>query len=142
MWRVAAFGDLCTDTALHPGDILALGRPGDEGLLAVLYAHAAAAFPQRGQLRLLGGSHHRCVAKAMGEVRCTALPLQEYLNLLPHSDAILSSTDGIRSCLLNTPWCAAFASKEVDALAFAFKPSVLAKGERVMEDGNGTSTTQ
>ena len=39
LWRVSAFGDLATDATMRTGDVFAVGGPGDEGRLALLYAH-------------------------------------------------------------------------------------------------------
>jgi hypothetical protein len=93
VWRSAAFGELyaappldpptrqqsrharcprlraarrrrCTDAILGPGDVVAIGRPGDEGLLAVLYK-AAAEKSRQGVLKLMGGSGHRCGMRSL-----------------------------------------------------------------------------
>eukprot|EP00966_Prymnesium_polylepis_P182035 4217151-Prymnesium_polylepis.1 len=53
---------------MGPGDVLALGKPGDEGVLAAL--HAAQTNP--GQLRLLGGTHHYCRATSTTPVEVRA----------------------------------------------------------------------
>lgn len=38
MWRDSALGELCSDAVLSAGDVIALGRPGDEGMLAQFHA--------------------------------------------------------------------------------------------------------
>ena len=107
VWRAAAFGNLCTDAILGPGDVLAIGKPGDEGMLAVLYAakNQESSGGSMHSLKLLGGSSHRCSVRSLTEVRFLAIALQELLHYIGPAPAVLSSHDGVRSMLLNVPWC-------------------------------------
>jgi cGMP-dependent protein kinase len=154
IWRVSAFGELCSSTTLNEGDVFAIGRPGDEGILAVLYGHhvdqqqggagegeAASlknSFRTQNKLRLLGGSHHRCRVEAIDDVRLQLIPLKEYMNLLPISEHLLNSTDAIRCMLLNAPWCRHASSKEIDAMAFSFKAKLIDAGTEIATIGTET----
>ena len=48
MWRESALGELCSDTVLGSGDVVALGRPGDEAMLATFHSTSTSA---EGKLR-------------------------------------------------------------------------------------------
>ena len=109
-------GELCTDTTLLEGDVFAIGRPGDEGLLAILYSHwidseaksEAQLLTQQGKdadegsiktslrsrhkLRLLGGSLNGCFIRAITDTRCSLVPFKEYLHLLPITTIQVSSS--------------------------------------------------
>ena len=66
MWRESALGELCSDTTLRRGDVIALGRPGDEAMLAAFHSASASA---EGKLRCIGGSHHGTTLTTRSEVR-------------------------------------------------------------------------
>ena len=51
---------------------------------------------------------------------------------------MLSSHDGVRAMMLNVPWCQNCTRKELDALAFAFKPSVFSTGDTLIKQGSQT----
>jgi len=135
VWHSAAFNELCTDAILGAGDVVAIGRPGDEGLLAVLYN---AAEQSTGKLKLLGGSNHRCSVRSLTEVRFLAIAMQELLHYIGPAPAILSSHDGILAMMLNIPWCRDITRKELDALAFAFKPQMFPAGDALIQQGSLT----
>ena len=121
LWRVSSMGELCTDTTLLEGDVFAIGRPGDEGLLAILYSHwidseaksEAQLLTQQGKdadegsiktslrsrhkLRLLGGSLNGCFIRAITDTRCSLVPFKEYLHLLPITTIQVSSSQAASS---------------------------------------------
>ena len=88
-----------------------------------------------GKLKLLGGSNHRCQVRSLTEVRFLAIAMQELLHYIGPAPQILSSHDGIRAMMLNIPWCRDVTRKELDALAFAFKPVEAPEGEVIIEEG-------
>ena len=149
LWRVSSFGDSCADTTLDAGDVIIIGSAGDEGIMSILYnnqmgkevamlatkesdmdeAQCKLELKKKFKLRLLGGSSHLCTLKANDDCCLMMLPLQEFMTHLPEwSDDLLDSTDAVRCMLLNTPFGSRATSKEVDAMAFAFKPEVVDPG--------------
>ena len=149
LWRVSALGDMCADTTLTEGDVLGIGSPGDEGLLALAYMQYAeqqaksrgggesfkSRFRSQNQLRLLGGSRHRCSVRAITQAHLHILPLKNYMCILPISDHFLGNPDAIRSFLLNSPWCRYATSKEIDRMAYSFTPAVVKTGVEVVTIG-------
>ena len=132
VWRESALGELCSDTVLGAGDVIALGRPGDEAMLAAFHASSPNA---EGQLRCLGGTHHHTQLMTRSKVHYLALPLAELVHLIgPHS-SIIASTDGRRALLQNLPWARGLSKKEVDALAFACKPGIYSQGDVIIKQG-------
>ena len=94
MWRESALGELCSDTVLGSGDVVALGRPGDEAMLAAFHSTSPNA---EGKLRCLGGTYHHTTLMTRTKVHYLALPLAELVALIgPHSN-IIASTDGRRA---------------------------------------------
>ena len=74
---------------LRAGDVLAIGRPGDETMLAVLYnAAMETEKPPEGQLKLLGGSNHRCSIRSLTEVRFLAIAMPELLHYIGPAPAV------------------------------------------------------
>lgn len=141
MWRASSNGELCGSAKLVAGDALALGRPGDEALLATLHmaatgdGAAGTASGGSGQLRLLGGTHHKCKAIALDDLEVLMIPMAELTSLAADSPAVLSNRSGIRALLQNTPWCHDVSRPELDALAFAFKPFEAVEGNVLIEQG-------
>jgi serine/threonine protein kinase/CRP-like cAMP-binding protein len=144
VWRASAVGELCTSGTLGPGDAIALGRPGDEAMLATMHAvgtdevdqPAGTATAMGGQLKLLGGSHHKCAAVALTYVEVMLVSMSELVSLIADSPAVLSSRAGVRAILQNTPWCHDVSRQELDALSFAFKPLEMLEGDVVIEEGS------
>lgn len=163
-WRVSSFGDRCTDTTLTAGDTIMIGSPGDEGIMSILYnlqteldaANAAEQAAKKGQpadensikielrkrfqFRLLGGSYHHCSMQAQEECHLALIPLSDFMEMLPlWSDQLLYSNDGVRSLILNTAFGKLATAKEIDAMAFAFKPAFLGKGIELTTIGRETT---
>ena len=63
---------------------------------------------------------------------CALIPFKEYLHLLPITDRLVNARDAIRSLLLNAPWCRGVGSKDVDAMAFAFRPAFIEAGTEIV----------
>ena len=132
MWRESAYGELCSDTLLKAGDVVALGRPGDEAMLALFHSSSENA---SGKLRCLGGTYHATTLLTKSAVRYLAIPMTELVHLIgPHS-SIIASTDGRRALLMNSPWSKGLSKKEIDALAFACKPGVYSSGDVLVSQG-------
>lgn len=144
-WRASSLGELCTSGTLGPGDALAIGRPGDEALLATLHAtitEEAGGAPgsgdggHNGALKLLGGSKHHCAAVALTDAEIMLISMNELISLVADAPSVLSSREGVRALLQNTPWCHDVSRQELDALAFAFKPVEMLESDVVIAEGS------
>jgi len=104
---------------LKRGDVVVVGSPGQEGLLAAL--HAAADPGDKGGLRLLGGSGKDWLLTARMEpnttTRVMCMPLAELQQHLILPDDILATAGGARSLLLDSPWAYGCPTPQIDALA-------------------------
>ena len=144
VWRSSSVGELCGNATMREGDALAIGRPGDEALLATLHESfidglgisAGSGSQASGQLRLLGGTHHHCTAVAVTAVEAILIAMPELQTFVADSPTILSNQAGIRALLQNTPWCHDVSRQELDALAFAFMPLESLEGDVVIEEGS------
>lgn len=132
IWRESGLGELCSDTFLQAGDVVALGRPGDECMLSAFHSTSASA---EGKLRCLGGTHHHTTLTTKDAVHYIALPLQELIFMIGPHAGIIASPEGRRALLLNMPWTTGLSKKEVDALSFACKPGMYAKGDVLITQG-------
>ena len=132
VWRESGLGELCADTVLRGGDVIALGRPGDEAMLAAFHATSPNA---EGKLRCLGGTHHHTGLVTRSKVHYLALPLAELVHLIGPHGSIIASPDGRRALLQNLPWAQGLSKKEVDALALACRPGMYTTGDVIMQQG-------
>lgn len=97
-YHSSATGDLCTSATLREGDVLAIGLPEDEGMLAVRHGvltealgkTAGSAVGKRGRLRLLGGTHHACRVVVSGpETELIFISMEELTSIIADSSGIV-----------------------------------------------------
>ena len=129
-------GELCTDAVLRAGDVLAIGRPGDETMLAVLYnAAMETEKPPEGQPKLLEGRTTAARSARLTEVRFLAIAMPELLHYIGPAPAVLQSPDGIRAILLNVPWYRTATGRSSTSTASASSPRSSSKGDILVQNG-------
>ena len=124
-----------SEMVLSKGDVIAVGQPGEEALLAFFHTHSA----DVGNLRCLGGTHHQKILQTATGMHYLLLPIRDVVHSMlgAHLHSALSCANGLRALLLQF---SNFSTEEVEQLCCRCKAATFSRGNVLFTQGDAVES--